>query len=118
MGTNCSCKICKDSILLNINESVYTMVDDTVRPGSLKAKAIIDKFLYWLKFFFNLIFYVGPFLLGIIVGMGIVLKDPQQKKEKQDLDWKLQTYEKKLKDFEVESKKLDFIKPKTSFTLK
>ena len=118
MATNCSCKICKDVILLNFNESVYTMVDDTVRPGSLRAKALIDKFLYWLKFVFNLIFYIGPFFLGIIVGIGLVLKDPNYKKDKQDLDWKLQTYEKKLKDFEIESKKIDAIKPKTSFTLK
>jgi len=118
MGTNCSCKICKDSFIINFDESVLIMADNTIRPGSLKAQQIIDKFLYWLKFLFNLIFYIGPFFLGIIVGMGIVLTNSPVKEEKEELDWKLQKMEQKVKKYEVENNNKSKNEPKVSFTLK
>lgn len=118
MGTNCSCKICKDSFQINFDESVLIMADNTVRPGSLKAQQMIDKLLYWLKFFMNMVVYIGPFFLGILVGMGIVLTNSPIKKEKEELDWKMQKMEQKIKIFEQEKSKNNNVEPKLSFTLK
>ena len=118
MRTNCSCKICKDTFLINFNESVLIMADDTTRPGSLKAQKLIDNFLYWLKFLFNIIFYIGPFFLGIVVGMGIVITNSPVKKHKEELDWKLQQMEQRVKKYEVESAIKQKNEPKTSFNLK
>jgi hypothetical protein len=94
--------------MINFNESVHIMADDTVRPGSLKAQKIIDNLIYWLKFFVSIVLYIGPFFLGIIVGMGIVLQDNKNKKQKEEIHWKLETFDKKSIS----------VNPKTSYNLK
>lgn len=100
----CKCKNCLSHKLSNINYISF-MGDEVVNPDNPvdRAKARLQAVL---KYFFYLLKYVGLFLLGIVVGMGIVLKNPMPdkvglekiailEKENKDLKSKL---EKKLVD--------------------
>jgi hypothetical protein len=50
--------------------------------------------------------------------MGIVITNSPVKKHKEELDWKLQQMEQKVKKYELESTIKQKNEPKTSFNLK
>jgi len=74
----CKCRLCSAHKLSNINYISF-MGDQIINPDNPvdRAKA---RLLSFFKYFLFLFKYVGLFLLGIIVGMGIVLKNPMPDK--------------------------------------
>lgn len=96
----CRCRLCSSNKLHNINY-IICMGDEIVNPDNPigRAKARLHSLL---KYFFFLLKYVGLFLLGIIVGMGIVLKNPMP--DKKSLE-KIQVLEKENKELKSKLEK-------------
>ena len=91
MGLNCRCKECKTSEKLNFNESIFFMANDHQSPY-IASQSFVDGLAKILALLFYLFVYLGPFLLGIIVGMAIVLQNPPKidnKNKDEKIHWKL-----------------------------
>jgi len=74
----CKCRLCTTHKLANINYISF-MGDQITNPDNPVDRAK-SRLLSFFKYFLFLFKYVGLFLLGIIVGMGIVLKNPMPDK--------------------------------------
>lgn len=120
MGLNCRCKECKTTEKLNFNESVFIMANDH-RPPDIKGQKFIDGLAKILALLFYLFVYLGPFFLGIIVGMGIVLQNPPKidnKNKDEKIHWKLDKNKiDNNQNFEKEIDKKDEPRVKSSYTL-
>jgi len=77
----CKCSYCAKSNLFNFNyiNSMENDVSTLENPVQSARERIWKIFLFFLGF----LRYVGFFVLGIIIGMGIVLKDPPASREQQ-----------------------------------
>lgn len=89
----CNCQLCSKLKIHNVHYINY-MANDL---SSLENPVASAKQRLWkiFEFFLGLLKYVGIFFLGIIIGMGIVLKDPVVNKKQQI---KIETLEKEIID--------------------
>lgn len=77
----CKCKLCADSNLLNFYYINYMANDVSTLENPVQSAR--ERIWNITKFFLGFLRYVGFFFLGIIIGMGIVLKDPLPSKQQQ-----------------------------------
>ena len=68
------------------------MAEENNRPGSENSQKIIDKLIETINFIIVFFKYVGTFFLGIVVGMGLVLKNPEEKKQEEKINWKVEKF--------------------------
>lgn len=98
----CRCKLCECVSLHNMKWEVKMVTDSTGEGKNIPDSTVQTRAmgrLNAIKLFFKAFLkYIGLFLLGIFVGMGIVLKNPPSSKELQD---KIKKLEEKQQDVSV-----------------
>lgn len=75
----CQCKICSNIIFLNRNkESRAIMADNTSDTSNESLKINLKPLMTVFQLGYTLVKYVGLMFVGLVIGAGIVIKNPPQ----------------------------------------
>jgi len=112
----CECEPCNAVQLYNIEVLYMEHTENgsnTIHPKSTPEYRATGRLTALKQFFYGLVRHVGIFLLGIIVGMGLVLKNPP---ENMVMIKKLEVLEKDKKTLEKTIENSNSI-PKNSYQI-
>lgn len=104
----CKCELCNNVIFLNKNIESQVIMSDTNNEKSNQVKLNIQPLFAILGLFYTMLKYIGFMFVGLIVGAGIVIKNPPQ-------DTALV---KKLQELEKENNNLKFKLTQDEFVTK